>query len=70
MTLTWEAITGLCAVLALICALNGLYVQYAIRRAIDDLFVRLNGRYVGSTVCVERHGEHARRLDALEDRDA
>jgi hypothetical protein len=65
--ITWEAVLGICAVVGLICGANALYVQYAIRAAVDDLFVRLNGRYVRAELCIERHSEHSRRLAALEE---
>jgi hypothetical protein len=68
LTITWETVVGSVAVLGVVCGANAMYVNYSISRAVDNLFLRLNGRYVRSELCTERHADHGRRLDCLEER--
>lgn len=71
--LTWEAVGVLAAIVLLISTGLGLYVKLSVRAALADFreefFKTLNGRYVYSKLCEERHGETQRRIQVLEERD-
>ncbi|MEN6532156.1 MAG: hypothetical protein ABFD89_00740 [Bryobacteraceae bacterium] len=70
--LTWEAVGVLTAIVSLISIGLGLYVRLSVRAALADFreefFRTLNGRYVYSKLCEERHGETQRRLQVIEER--
>lgn len=71
--LTWEAVGVLTAIVSLISIGLGLYVKLSVRTALadfrEDFFKTLNGRYVYSRLCEERHSETQRRLQVLEEHD-
>lgn len=51
MKVEWQAITAMCAVLALTGTLMAVYVKWMIRGEIDTLLTRLNGAYVRTPLC-------------------
>ncbi len=69
-TLSWEAVTAVCGLMALIGAGIALYVRAVVRSEIQDAFVRLNGTYVRSKLCEAIHQQQDSRLTALEARTA
>lgn len=67
-TFTWEALAAIAAILTVICSAFALYVQYALRVAIAELVDKLDQRYVPLARCQDRHAEHERRINAIEER--
>ncbi len=69
--LTWEAVGVLVGLVLLISTGLGAYVKLSMRAALADFreefFRTLNGRYVYSKLCDERHGQTQRRLLILEE---
>ncbi len=60
MQVTWEAVTAVCAIVALIEAVQIKVIQGMIRTEINAL----NGRYVRAELCCERH--NACRADLVD----
>lgn len=74
LTLTWEGVGAVSAVLAGAVGLTGYYFRIMVRAAVSEAMQTLldtaDGRYVGQKVCEERHdrwrGEVENRIRSLE----
>ncbi len=69
-TLSWEAVTAICGLMALGGTVAALYVRAVVRSEIQDAFVRLNGTYVRAKVCEAIHQQQDARITSLEARSA
>jgi hypothetical protein len=71
LTITWEALVALCALITLLCGALALYVRMALSASLLEFehrfFERLNGRYIKAELCEARHRETERRLTKVEE---
>jgi len=68
MSIQWEAITAITAVMALVGMLLAIYVRKVVREEISALLLTLNGIYVRTPLCQSHHADMERRIERLEDR--
>ena len=70
MTVTWEGLGALCALIALVAAGFAIYVKLTVAQSLLDFehrfFERLNGRYIKAELCTTMHREIDRRLAHIE----
>jgi hypothetical protein len=71
LTINWEALVALCALLSLVSMALAVYVRMMLSSALLDFehrfFERLNGKYIKSELCVTKHDAIERRLEQLEE---